>query len=220
MSNDTGDLLMKFVMNGKPIAGGSTTELAPSSSGANPLLAGFQSGRMIEIDSLSFRCGTSGSEPGAPPKPKDPNQRRGSGDDDEPEPMNPKPGGYQSWRAGKTTKYPLDIQPVSFNRTIDIASPVLIQSCIDCTSFDSATLVKRKPAGTKTAGEVYLRMDFIGVLVIKVDWSDGDTVKETISFIARSITVSYRAQLANGSLGPVISGFWSMVPGEKQVTLA
>jgi type VI protein secretion system component Hcp len=219
VSNDTGDLLMKFVMNGKAIAGGSTTDLGSSSLVPNPLLKGFEAGRMIEIDSLSFRCGTSGTEPGAAP-PKDPNAQRGAKDDDEPAPMNPRPGGYQSWRAGKATKYPLDIQPISLTRSIDMASAVLIQSCIDCVSFDSATLVKRKPAGTQTAGEVYLRMDFNGVLVIKVDWSDDDTVKETIAFIARSITVSYRAQLANGSLGPLISGFWSMVPGETQVNLA
>jgi hypothetical protein len=80
-------------------------------------------------------------------------------------------------------------------------------------------MIKRKPAGTEAAGEVYLRMDFVGVLVVKVDWSDSDTVKESISLLARSVTVSYRAQLADGTLGPVIQGFWSMVPGDTPVVL-
>ncbi len=122
------------------------------------------------------------------------------------------------WRQGaKGIKYPLDIQPITFTRSADMSSKVLIQSCMDCTSFDSASIIKRKPVGTAVAGEIYLRIDFTGVLVIKVEWADEDDyVKESVSFIARGITVSYRPQTTYGSLGPVVTGFWSMVPGLTQ----
>jgi type VI protein secretion system component Hcp len=187
---------------------------------------------MIDIHSFNFRCGVAGSESAAPePPPPAARQtpRPGGRPHDSaaeagttkarPAPAGPAAGPFQSWRAGKSVRYPLDVQPITFERLIDVSSTTLIQNCIDCISYDSATVIKRKPAGGELAGEVYLRMDFNGVLVTGVEWSDGDYVKETCTFICRSITVSYRAQLPHGGLGPVVSGFWSMVPHERQVNL-
>ena len=219
---ESGDLLMKIegdqAVRGP---GGSDVLLRTDGDGKtlvrNPLLKGFEPGYIIEIDSFSFQCGTSGLEPGAKPPTiatthEFPTNERDKDDDTPSVRQMARRGGYQAWRSGTAVKYPLDVQPISFTRPIDFVSPLLIQSCIDSKSWESLTIVKRKPSGGKSAGEVYLRMDFTGVLIIKVDWSDDDVVKETCRFIARGITVSYRPQLAHGRLGPITQGFWSMVP--------
>jgi hypothetical protein len=217
--SETGDLLMKFVLNNKPIEGESLTDLTSTSMVANPLMQGFTPGQCFEIDSFSFKAGTAGDFNG---KPGTPIKTVPSGTGKTEKTASPSHGsargGYQSWRTGSNRPYPVDIKPISFKRSIESSSTVLIQNCIDCVYFDSATLIKRKPSGGTAAGEAYLRLDFTGVLVTGVDWDDGDEVKEKCTFICRGVTIGYRPQLPNGSLGAVTSGFWSVVPGIKQVT--
>jgi type VI protein secretion system component Hcp len=196
---DATDLIMKFVLNGSPIAGESTTKLVQAGGLSNPLLAGFKLNRMFEIDSFALKSGV-----------VDDSDSQQTAD------SIAAPGGFQAWRAGKSHQYPVDLQPVSFIRSIDMSSTQLIQSCIDRVVFDSATLIKRKAAGGPAAGEVFLRIDFHGVLVVGVQWSDDTEVKETCQFICRGTTISYRPQLPDGSLGGTIARFWSMVPGMTQ----
>jgi len=214
---DSTDLLMKFVLNGSPIPAETTTQLISSEQSSNPLLKGFRQGSIIEIDRFTFQAGTSDDEQG--------NDSSKSNDANK---KNKKPktaaaiaahGDYQSWRAGKAHKYPVDLQPVSFTRAIDASSSILMQNCIDCVSYDSASLIKRKAVGGVAAGEVFLRLDFIGVLVIGVEWENDDEVEETCRFICRSVTISYRPQLPDGTLGAVVSGFWSMAADETQPPL-
>lgn len=214
---DSSDLIMKFVLNGAPIAAESTTQLSSREGSGNPLLIGFRKGGMFEVDRFTFRAGTqdddSAGNNAAPGK-------SGKGGKPQANPNANSQLGYKAWRAGKDIKYPVDLQPVSFTRSVDSASQVLIQNCIDCVSYDHATLIKRKAAGGTAAGEVFLRLDFIGVLVTGVEWSDDSLVSETCHFICRSVVISYRPQLPDGTLGAVTSGFWSMVPNAKQPPLA
>jgi type VI protein secretion system component Hcp len=231
MDSDSGDLLLKMVLNGNSVKGNSRTVLRAPGKQVNPLVQGFEWGKMMEIDSFTMRIGTQGNEPGtdadkaAQEKEKQKQKRKDdkdkNHDKDKKEYLSAtaKRGGYQAWRSGTLDKgYPLDIQPITFQRSADMTSKDLIQSCMDCTTFDSATIIKRKPVGSDVAGEVYLRIDFSGVLITKVDWADEDEyVKEVVSFIARGITMSYRPQISSGGLGPIVSGFWSLV-GEKQMT--
>ncbi len=212
---DSTDLIMKIERSkGVLIPAESTTQMRSLEGSSNPLLSGFKKGFMFEIDRFSFRAGTSGDEAAGhhPAKPKSKSVKG---------PKAPPTladvatkGDYQAWRAGKSLQYPVDLQPSSFTRPIDSASTTLMQDCIDCFSYERASLIKRKAAGGAAAGEVFLRIDFIGVLVINIDWSDDDEVSETCHFISRSITISYRPQLPDGTLGAVVPGFWSMVPGE------
>jgi type VI protein secretion system component Hcp len=213
---DSSDLIMKFVLNGNPIPADSTTKLVSAEGSQNELLAGFQDGCMFEVDRFTFRAGTSDAEPGQGGAT---NQKNGAkaGSANGAASANP---GYSAWRAGKQVKYPVDLQPVTFTRSIDSASQFLIQNCIDSVSYDRATLIKRKAAGSIAAGEIFMRLDFIGVLVTGIDWSDGEQVSETCHFICRSVTITYRPQLPNGTLGASKSGFWSMVSGETQAPLA
>ncbi len=223
MDSDSGDLLLKMVLNKTAIDGTSQTMLSTPGRLDSPLAAGFTPGKIIEIDAFSLRLGTSGIEPGSkPPPPVHQNHfaTNATEEDDKRESIGAlaRKGGYQAWRGGnKTIKYPLDIQPITFERPADLSSKQLIQSCIDCTSFDSATIIKRRPVGSDLQGEIYMRIDFTGVLVIKVDWADEDDyVKETVSFIARAITFSYRPQTSSGGLGAVVARFWSILPDLKQ----
>ena len=224
---DSTDLMMKFVLRGRPIAGESTTELISAEGKTNPLLKGFDPGCYIEIDRFTFKAGIRDNEDTSTTPTTKPSNAR----DPKVKPARTLAatatrGSYQSWRSGKAHNYPAELQPISFSRQIDKTSSVLIQNCIDCVSYDSATLIKRKASGVLgsdgqvAAGEVFLRLDFIGVLVIKVDWDNDDKVNESCDFICRSVTISYRPQLPDGSLGRIVPGFWSMVPGERQLALA
>jgi type VI protein secretion system component Hcp len=250
---DSTDLLMKFVKDSNPIAGESTTELVSSEGSANPLLKGFNKGFYSEIDRFTMKAGIRDDDANAQQSPEgarrtaalDLAQARpitrttsGPGGTTTTTVIQPqrqtaslastvRRGSYQSWRSGKARPpYPVDLQPVSFTRVIDKTSAVLIQSCIDCISFDSISLIKRKssgmegPSGETASGEVFLRLDFVGALVIKVDWDNDDKVSETIDFICRSVSIHYRPQLPDGSLGRIRPGFWSMVPGEVQQPLS
>jgi type VI protein secretion system component Hcp len=207
------------VLNGNPIAAESTTDVLSSQRSPNPLLRGFKQGYMFEVDSFSFKAGTIDDS-----KDEDDDDSKNNDKKNQKKKKNTlgasaKPGGYQEYRSGKAHKYPVDVQPITFTRSIDAASSMLIQNCIDCTSYDSATIIKRKATGGIATGEVFLRLDFIGVLVTKISWDNDDQVKESCEFIARSVTVSYRPQLPDGTLGAIVSGFWSMVPNERQVPL-
>ena len=207
-AGDSSDILMKFVLKEKgqkegPIQGESSTELVIAGEQRSNLLAGFKKKFMFEIDSFNFSVGIDDDSGAAP---------RGT-------PAAPQ-GGFQAWRSGRPHKdYPVTVQPITFSRPIDRASNLLLQHCIACTSFESASLVKRKAAGSAAAGEAYLRMDFTGVLITEIEWSNDEPIKETCKFISRAITVRYRPQLPDGSLGIIRLGFWSMLPWEREAEL-
>ncbi len=129
-------------------------------------------------------------------------------------------GMFKGWRSGGQSKYPVSVQPITFTRAVDRTSTQLLHCCIKSDSFDSVTLVKRKAAGGGISGEPYLRLDFSGVLFTDIAWSNADpAVTETCKFISRAITVQYRPQLPDGSLGAILHGFYSMNPSEREVIL-
>lgn len=216
-ASESSDIFMKMVLNGAKIAGASTAELVIPGKARNPLLKDFEPGYFFELERFSFRTGTVDDDAKVGkevPKTKGQDPKKAASAS-----QIAKRGGYQSWRSGQSRKYPVDLQPITFNRVVDSASTTLIQACIDCQSFDSATIIKRKAAGSAAAGEVFLRVDCVGVLVIEVNWDDDDQSKEDVRFITRSVTMSYRPQLPDGSLGGTVTGFWSMVPNDSAVSL-
>jgi type VI protein secretion system component Hcp len=233
-SGETSDLIMKFVEEGSPTGAGSaipaesTTELLGAGATASRLLAGFEKGRIFEVRNFTFSAGLLGDESGKSDN-KEGSSTRRSNDDNKAQDSNgknkqgqravPQRGMFAGWRAGAARTYLTDLRPVTFTRAIDSASARLMQNCIDGKSYSSASLVKRKAAGTKAAGEVYLRLDFVGVLMTEMSWTNDDEVEEQCEFICRSVTISYRPQLPDGTLGAIVPGFWSMVPGEKPVRL-
>jgi type VI protein secretion system component Hcp len=246
---DSVDLMMKFVVEGdRALAGEATTILVSSEGEKNPLTRGFKPGFFSEIDRFSMKAGIRDDDPSAgqsatgtrthaaldlaTPRPITRTIRNPDGTTSTETIQLPRQtgslqstaarGSYQSWRSGTNRKgFPVDLAPVSFTRVIDKTSTKLIQSCIDSTSFDSISLIKRKSSGIESitgevgSGEVFLRVDFIGCLIIKVDWDNDDKVNESIDFICRTVSIHYRPQLPDGSLGRMKPGFYSMV-GDQQ----
>lgn len=126
---------------------------------------------------------------------------------------------YKSWRDGIPKAYPVEFHPVTFSRRIDSGSMILMQNFLDVLYYDRVILIKRKAVGGASAGETFLRYDFSNVLVVSMDWGDDDEVEETCRFICRAVTISYRPQLPDGSLGAIVPAFFSLADDEKQVNL-
>lgn len=205
---ESSDLIMMFVLDRRPIPAESRTNLLVKGPSADPMLTGFEKGRMFEITKFSFGADAAGKDDDADKA----RPRSGSA-------AAPVPGGAQGRGAAKPQKSPSGIRNVTFSRNIDSASTILLQKCIDSVSYDRVTLVKRRAVGGDATGEVFLRFDFVGVLVVNMDWSDDDEVEESCEFIWRSVTIRYRPQLPDGSLGAIVPAFWSMVPGEQPAPL-
>jgi type VI protein secretion system component Hcp len=133
----------------------------------------------------------------------------------------PRPS-FARWRASNSDAefkgqngrkgYPVNVQPVTFSRHVDKTSFQLMEKFLNGKPFCSAALVKRKPAGTKAAGEAFLRIDFEDVLIINIDWTDDEPVQETVKFISRVIRLQYRPQLPDGSLGDAKPATYAPVP--------
>jgi type VI protein secretion system component Hcp len=115
--------------------------------------------------------------------------------------------------AGDTSKGGVQLNEISVTRQIDIASMALMRACIGTQGFDSASIVKRRAGGgSAESGQAYLRVDFNGVLITKIDWSDEHVVKEKITFITRGLQMLYRAQLADGTLSTKTQQVEFLVP--------
>ena len=236
MPDDSSELLMKFELpNGFCIAGESLTDLSETQS---EMAEGFQKNQTLEIESFSLRLGIGGDDAATMRSESERKQREDEEnrriqrqndlklDDWEKakkiNPDTPRPtleklstkassiGQFQKFREGKFARYPVDMQPVQITRGIDKASIILLNKCIARTQFNSATLIKRKAAGTAAAGEIFLRYDFETVMITKIDWDEDDPIKEKISFICRAVTIHYKPQLPDGSLTAAVQGFWSM----------
>lgn len=212
-SKDATDLMMMFVINGsEKLRGEARSDFIKSFNMDNPLTKGFKQGYFFEVDNFTFRAGTSGQEEEEPPattkkSPRDKNSKNAE--------RSMRGGDYRSFKEGRGYNYPAEFQPVTFRRPIDIGSPILMQKCIERESFERATIIKRKATGSGNAGEVFLRIDFVGVLITSIGWSEEDEVQEEVEFVCRSVTIAYKPQLPDGTLGATIPGFWTMTTTEK-----
>ena len=212
---DSTDIFMIFRERDVALAGESTTELSVKGSPHNDLLNGFEPGAMFEISKFDFGVGVEqkaieafeypglktalAAVPGAgraahPPRPRS------------------KPG-------QTLDQSPVTVQPVTFTRQMDRASHLLLRHTIQRTYFNRVALVKRKSAGGLLAGAAYLRLDFEGVILTEANWTNDDPIEESYSFQARAITMRYKPQLPNGTLGAAKVGFWSVVPNAVEARL-
>ncbi len=132
----------------------------------------------------------------------------------------------------KDLDYPIEFDTFSFKRLIDAASPIFFQACCGTTTFASATLVKRVSIGMLGGGgnflnaqvkvgplnlsltgssginrppQGFLRIDFTNVLIIGIDWDDGDVLNETCKFICQGFKLQYRQQNDDGSLKTAVA---------------
>jgi type VI protein secretion system component Hcp len=200
------DLLMKFVKGSDAI----DAECQTTVDSKDDLLHDFKTGKFFEVDEFNFGVGLEDDD-SAGEKPK---EKYG-------EKLKPAVGAHASrtrftnWLRGEQKEYPVDLEPFTFSRQMDQASPLLFEMCCNSQSFASATLIKRKAAGTDASGRAFLRIDFKDVLVIGVDWDSGDVVKEKCKFICRGVKVQYKPQMPDGTLGAAVPGEWHRMMPKK-----
>lgn len=211
MAEKQGDVLMKFVQtNGEGVKAEGTATIKKD----DRLLFDFWPGKFFEIEEFSFGLNVEDSEAGAktltlPGAPRPPGA---------PAPVEQAMPAvkFAAWRdAKKNTSqidqitYPVVLEPFSFTRLVDKASPVFFHNCTNSISFASATLVKRKTTGATLALQTFVRIDFTDVLITSLDWDDGHIIKEKCKFISRGVKVQYKRQASDGSLGAPSSAEWT-----------
>ena len=186
MAENSNDVLMKVVNKGVAFAAENRTEFAKT---MDSLGVGFSVGHFFELQTFDYSVGSVSALP------------RRKGED--------ATGSDSIALVGKSKADFVDIQPVGFSRLVDMASTALFTALIASQTLDSVTVVKRKAAGTRNGGEIYLRLDFNKVLLTELKWKESaEFIVETGSFIYRELDVQYRPQRADGSLGAVIPSSW------------
>jgi hypothetical protein len=120
---------------------------------------------------------------------------------------------FAKWRSASSPQhaaalsrnYPFEVNSISFDRLIDRASVTFFDCCLKSRSFNKAVLIKRIARGhlgnkpRLPIGD--MRAVFTDVLITQIDWDDGDMVKEKCEFICRAMSITYRQQKWDGSLG-------------------
>jgi type VI protein secretion system component Hcp len=203
MAEHHNDLLMRFVRsNGQELE----AECSASINANDDLTDDFVRGKFFEVQEFGFGAGLDDDE--APKEPPEPKVEPGK----KPPKTAPKPFKLKYARfmkSGKSRGYPVDIDEISFTRLMDRGSTVFFQDMCDLKTFEQATLVKRRTVGSAQGLQTYLRMDFTDVLLVGIEWEEGElTITEKYKFICRGVMVQYKPQNSDGSLGAAIPGGW------------
>jgi type VI protein secretion system component Hcp len=151
----------------------------------------------------------------------------GSGEP-QPAPLSPpSASSFQSWRymeedltrpPSKKPKnaddqlYKSHLEQFTFSRPIDCATSTLLKACFDGTSFKSASLIKRQAArgssDKETADLTFLRIDFTGVKITSLTFSDGDVITESCTFTCDAMQIVYAQQDADGRMTTTLPVCW------------
>jgi type VI protein secretion system component Hcp len=197
------DILMQIFGPKGAIAGEGQSTIDMS----DPLQNDFVAGQFFEVDDFDFGIDVVDTDSASAPgdKTKDPKDTK-------------KTGRFSKWIQGTMVTtgqgssgrvYPIEMEPFSFSRKFDLASPTLFQNCFLTKPFVSATVVMRKTGGigTKVGNIAFLRIDFTDVLIIAIDWDGGEQVKEKCKFVCRTVKVQYAQQKSDGTaMSPVGTG--------------
>lgn len=222
MAEQTIDVLMRVVGASGPLAAESFTVFA-TSIGTDTLRDGFVAGQFCELREFSFSAGLEGSLSKSKQE-QIKKEAKAAKKNEEPvgvlslaEKRDRLHASQQQRSAKRHAVEFVDMQPVDFTRVMDSASTLLFKAMVECETLPELSIVKRKAAGSKSAGECYLRLDFQKVLVTKLEWKDSEHIMlETGSFIYRKVTIRYRPQKYDGGLGTVIQSSWTM-PNPEQI---
>jgi type VI protein secretion system component Hcp len=222
---DHSDLFMIFKdASNAPIPGQSMSVLSSSDPVSQILLDGFKPGYMFEIDkfTLSAECDDESPEDIKKQIVRDQTKSKSAlkGAKSTRQLTDTEINRQVADRVNKQKGPP--VKEISFTRSVDASSASFLQNIAIGKGYRSASLIKRKATGGQAAakddkealaGDVYLRIDFDYVLITEVEWDDDDDeVTEDCKFICRKISIQYRPQLPDGTLGAVIPGVWEWKP--------
>lgn len=221
MADDSNDVLMTFLMEGKGVAAECQAVWAKDDG----MKADFTDGHFFEIEDFSFGGGLEPSDyheeendgvttfPRQGLSTRNPlsNQVSGGGSRKSKKARRNKFTNY--FTKGDAVDYGAHLQDISVSRLLDVASPNFLQYCLEMKSFTKAVIVKRKVVGKAHGGtrehRGFLRLEFEEPLITGVEWEDGEVVKEKLKFICRGVTVTYRPQQNDGSLGNPVNAHWN-----------
>jgi type VI protein secretion system component Hcp len=201
MDKSNADIVMKFVLEGKPVFAECTLDIASDDTLMKDFLPARNNqssyANFFEVSDFDLAISLKESD--------DVGGRSGARSAG----AQAAGGAFARWRSAanadyKSIYYPLEFDNFNFERIIDRASPIFFQSCCKSQSFESAALVKRIAQGNKggvTRPAVgFLRIDFTNVLITGIDWSDGDVIKERCEFICQKMQITYRKQRSDGTV--------------------
>ena len=206
MDQNKTDIIMRFVQKGRPVWAEGALELTPD----DPMTSDFKSAtyddysNFFQVTKFDFGFKLDGNDEGVSTF----SQQKTQGGSAK---TSGSKGDFYRWRSAKegeyrNIKYPLEFDVFNFSRIVDAASPVFFKSCCNTISFDKAVLVKRLAqgdlAGVSRPSLGYLRIEFTEVLIIKLEWNDGDVIEEECSFICREFDLTYKQQMVEGALRP------------------
>src|SRR5690349_21869490 len=190
---ESGAILMAFFIHkNKPIVGESTTAVKAADGVTDRMLmGGFAPNNMFEVDRFTFSTKLDDDQTPSADSKKIDDLSRGLEHTNKvvAQHLAPRSGAglpsgtaqpthrvnYARWRASTNDRefkgkdgrngYMVNVQPVRFSRQVDKTSFELMKYFLRGEPFHSAALVKRKPSGSKAAGEAFLRIDFEDVLI-------------------------------------------------------
>jgi type VI protein secretion system component Hcp len=219
MANEPIDVLMTFIQkSGKGVGAESRAVMHPDDQ--SDMCADFTEGCYFEIESFSFSAelsdeadGTSGSSGTAvrnATHSRDPQKGGAQGT----AAMSGSGGKFAKYIIQGSLNYKIEPQEITISRQMDKASPILLDNCLKRIPFTKAVIVKRKVVGVlgNSSGHHrgFLRMEFSEPLITGVTWEDSDTVKETLKFVCRNLTVTYRPQKDTGEPGDKVPMTWNL----------
>jgi type VI protein secretion system component Hcp len=215
--NSPTDVLMTFVQaNDSPLPCEDTSEVDTS----DPMMKGFTPARngtpgsFFEVQQFTFGLNLKEDDQSGGAINQTSTQSGGGGAPTSSVAAAGPAGVFSKWYGVKDPQqrakihYPAQMDPFQFTRLMDSASPILFQNCCNSVSFKSASLVKRKVSGNSNALQAYLRFDFDDVLVISVDWDNGQAILESVEFIFCGMKVRHRRQKFDGSADITGSADW------------
>lgn len=218
MASEPIDVLMTFIQkSGQGVLAECRAVMHPDDN--SDMCADFKEGCYFEIESFSFNAelseNTDDTSVGAgtavrnAPRSRDPQKggARGNGT------MSASSGKFAKYISQGSLNFKFEPQEVTISRQMDKASPILLDNCLKRIPFTKAVIVRRKVVGV--SGNLggyhrgFLRLDFSEPLITGVTWEDGDDVKETLKFIFRGLTVTYRPQKDTGEPGDKVPMSWN-----------
>ncbi len=183
--------------------------------------------RYFLLSAFSFSASLSDSETQETPRKPATNKPKGEKPDDDTDAQFQPAPSFALWRSATDDSkkapskkpnnspdqtYLSHIDSFSFTRLIDCATTTLVKACCDGTSFKSASIIKRKPARSSVKSDPvdtsFIRIDFAGVKITGLNYSDGDVVTETCTFTCDSLQIIYAQQDPSGKLTPLSPISW------------
>lgn len=216
---ESNDVLMTFIdNNGRGVAAECTSVWDHDDT---DMMKDFQDGKFFEVDDFDFGVSLGDSESGG-------SEGGGSSSTGNDNSLHAPPGqngapaaqNTEKKKAGSSKRFAKyieggdiefkpEVKEITITKQMDISSVRFLQSCLTYGKFQKAVLVKRKFTGGFDFHEAFLRLEFKEPLITGIDWDEGDIVKEKIKFICRGITVAYRPQNKDGTLGDARSASWT-----------